>query len=95
VIEPTREVDSVAGEVKKECHLVGWPAYNVSAAHHQWRDDGVATDCVQYWTIRLNTTDDITGINNNQLLGQSQHLAVSLYTWGFFEYHTSARTTGQ
>jgi len=46
VIEPTREIHRIAGKVEKEGDLVGWPAYDESAAYHQWSDKCVASSWV-------------------------------------------------
>ena len=44
MVEPASKVDRVADEIDKERDLVGWPADEESAAHHQWRDCSVASD---------------------------------------------------
>jgi len=43
VIEPTSEVDAVAGKTEKEENLIRRPANDESAADHQRRHDSVAS----------------------------------------------------
>lgn len=85
MIEPTGEVDSVAGEVEEECDLVGCPTDNVSAADHKRRDDSVSTNCVQYWTTRLNTTDETTGINDKPVSLDSHSIPLFISTTEFVD----------
>jgi len=43
MVEPASKVDRVANKIDEEWDLIGWPAYDESAAYHQWRHRSVAS----------------------------------------------------